>query len=127
MLIFDTNKIGALKEFLYSSCIHDAKLEIVEYEAGKNELIIKVFNSIDKVKMSLTFCDVEIAFAIKGKDHGNGDTILSLTVEDDLSYLQKYIKRCDASIVSSLYILFQMFSGTELHIVSRWLMVEITK
>lgn len=124
---FNKNKAKELRQFLYNSCIHDAKLESIRYKYGADCLEIKAFNPIFNVKINLTFCDVEIVLAIRNSDSGNRETIISLTVEDDLSYLQNYIQKYSGSMEDSLYLLFQMFSGDELHIVSKEVIIEIAR
>lgn len=123
---FDKNNTKELKEFLYNSCVHDAKFENLGYIYGKDSIIIELFHSFFNVKIQLFFHDIEITLAIKGKEHGSRETILSLTVEEDFSYLQNYIPNHCEGLEDSLYLLFQMFSGDELHIVSKEVIVEIT-
>ena len=53
-------------------------------------------------------------------------TILSLTVEENFSYLQRHIQNYRESMDDFLYLLFQMFSGDEWHIVSGEVTVEVT-
>ena len=77
--------------------------------------------------MNLIFRNVEIALAVKGKEYGSSETILSLTAEEDFTYLKKYLSDCDESVDSNLYLLFQMFSGDELHIVSKEVIIEIAE
>ena len=124
---FDKNNTKQLKEYLYNSCVHDAKFENVGYKCEEDSIIIELFHSFFNVKIELLFHNIEIALAIKGKENGSRETILSLTVEDDFSYLQNYIPIHWEGVEDSLYLLFQMFSGDELHIVSKEVIVEITR
>lgn len=124
---FDKNKIKEIKDCLYNSCVHDAKLENVEYKCGEDTIKIELFNPIFHVKVNLTFHNIGIALAIKGHEYGSRETILSLTVEEDFSYLQNYLPNHSDGLEDSLYLLFQMFSGDELHIVSREVSVEIVR
>ncbi len=124
---FDKNKIKEIKNFLYNSCVHDAKLEKVGYKCGEDTIKIELFNPIYDIKINLTFRNIGIALAIKGNEHGDRETIISLTVEEDFSYLQNYLPKYSEGIEDSLYLLFQMFSGDELHIVSREVSIEIIK
>lgn len=124
---FDKCHIKELQEILYYSHIHDAKLESVRYERREDRLIVETFNPIFNVGLNLTFRDVVIALAINGNELGSRETIISLTVEEDYSYLQKYIQQYSKSLENSLYLLFQMFSGDELHIVSKEVNVEIVR
>lgn len=48
-------------------------------------------------------------------------------MEEDFTYLKKYLSDCDESVDSNLYLLFQMFSGDELHIVSKEVIIEIAE
>ena len=114
-----------LEEFLYNSYVHDAKLENVKYNCRENSIKNELFTSISEVKIDLTFLKLGIALTIKGDWSGNRETILSLTVEEDFSYLQNYLLKHREYMEDSLYLLFQMFSGDELHIVSKEVIIEI--
>ena len=124
---FDKNNIGELKEFIYNSCPHDATVENVKCSCKGNSIEIELYNTFFNVGMNLIFRNVEIALAVKGKEYGSSETILSLTVEEDFTYLKKYLSDCDESVDSNLYLLFQMFSGDELHIVSKEVIIEIAE
>lgn len=123
---FDKNNAEQLKEFLYSSCVHDAKLENIRYDYEENIIKVNLFNSIFKVKIDLTFYDIGISLAIKGENFGNRETIISLTIEEDFSYLPIDFSKYTGLDETSIYLLFQMFSGDELHIVSKEVIIEIT-
>ena len=125
MLKFDKSKTQELKDFLYNSYIHDAGLEIIRYECGENRLKVETFNPIFNVKINLTFHDVRTVFAIRGNDSGSSETIVSLTAEEDFSYLHNCFPKHCKSIQDSIYLLFQTFSGDEFHIVSREVFIEV--
>ncbi len=134
MPIFDKNKIKELKDFLYNSCFHDAKLESFAHKSGEDTIEIELFNPIYNEKITLAFYNIEIVLAIKGKAYGSRETmisshetIISLTAEDNFAYLQNYLPNQSEGIEESLYILFQMFSGDELHIVASEVCVEFVK
>ena len=124
---FDRNNIKELKEFLYNSYNHDAKLENINYEGRGDGIKIELFNPIFDVKIDLTFLNIEIVFAVKGDWIGSRETVLSLTVEEDFSYLQHFLLKRSEYMEDSLYLLFQMFSGDELHIVAKEVIVEIVE
>lgn len=121
---FDKCNIKELEEFIYYSYIHDAKLTSVKYDADGNILRIEASNPIFNAKIDLTFHDVSVVFAISGNEPGSSDTIISLTAEEDFSYLHNYLKQYNNNLRDSLYLLFQMLSGGELHIVSRSVTAE---
>lgn len=124
---YTKSNVEELKAFLYDSYVHDANLENVEYSCKEDKIKIELFNPIFDVKIDLTFLNIGIALSIKGDWPGNRATIISLTVEEDFSYLQNYLLKSSEYTEDSLYLLFQMFSGDELHIVSREVIVEIIR
>ena len=126
MLRYDKNNADELKALLYNSCVHDAKLENAEHDFREDSIKIKLFNPIYGVEINFTFLNIEIALTTKGDWQGERATIVSLTVEEDLSYLQKCLPK-HGEYMDSLYLLFQTFSGSELHIVSKEVMVEIVE
>lgn len=124
---YTKSNVEELKAFLYDSYVHDANLGNVEYSCKEDSIKIELFNPIFDVKIDLTFLNIGIALSIKGDWSENRATIISLTVEEDFSYLQNYLLKSSEYTEDSLYLLFQMFSGDELHIVSREVIVEIIR
>lgn len=124
---FDKSNTDDLKIFLFNSCIQDAKLEGVSYESGEGCLKIRIYNPIFSTKLELTFCEVGSVLAIRGNEFENREKIISLTVEEDYSYLKNWLPDCDEKNKDSIYLMFQMFSGDELHIVSRNVVFEIVE
>ena len=122
---YSKNNIKELKKFLYNSYVHDAKLENIKYDCKEDSIKIELFNSIYDVKIALTFLNIRFSLTIKGEWSEDHETIISLSVEEDFSYLQNYFLMHREFTEDSLYLLFQMFSGDELHIVSKELIVEI--
>ena len=100
-------------------------MENGKYDCREDSIKIELYNPISDVRMNLTFLNIAIALKIKGEWSGNCETIISLTVEEDFSYLQNYLLKHSEYMEDSLYLLFQMFSGDELHIVSKEVIVEI--
>ena len=123
---YNKNNIKELKEYLYNSYVHDAKLKNIKYDCMEDRVEIELFNPIFDVKILLTFLNIGITFSVKGDWSGNRETISSLTAEEDFSYLQNYLIKHSEYMEDSLYLLFQMFSGDELHIVSKEVIIEIT-
>ena len=124
---FKKSNIVELKAFLYDSWGHDAEIESVNCDYGNESIEISLFNPFEGVKIDFTFHVVELALSIKGKWHGNRKETISITAETDFSYLEKYLPHYSEYNEDSLYLLFQMFSGDELHIVSKEITVEIIK
>lgn len=124
MPCFDKFQAKDLKDTLYHSYIHDARLESLKYSAMRKELSIEVYNPIFNIGLSFTFLDVGVMFAISSGEVQGREIIISLTVEDDATYLQQYIPEYSDNCENTLYLLFQMLSGDELHIVARAVVIE---
>ena len=122
---FATKNVKDLKDFLCNTCFHDAKLENIKYNYLSDNLTVEAFNPIFDCKLKLDFSGIETVFATKGNWlYGNSEEISSLTVEDDFSYIQKYIPEFNKSVNEFLYLVFQMFSGDEIHIVCKRIYVN---
>lgn len=63
----------------------------------------------------------------EGHELGRNDTILGLSVQEDLAQLRDYIRAPLENEAECLHLIFELFSGTELHIVAREAAVEITR
>ena len=124
---FEKNSIVELKSFLYNSWVHDAKIESVHCDYGNERLEISLFNSYASVKIDIIFHNVEFTLSVKGQWHGDREEIIGITAEDDFSYLEKYLPNHSEYHEDSLYLLFQMFSGDELHIISKEVMIACTE
>ena len=123
---YNKNSVKELKALLYNSYIHDANLENVEYNCKEDRIKIKLVNPIFGVQIDLIFLNIGLALVTKGDWPGDRTTVLSLTVEEDLSYLQNHqlLKQCKYT-KDDLYFLVQMFSGDELHIVYKEVIAEV--
>lgn len=122
---FEKSNAAELKRFLYNSCVHDARMENIVYRCGDDCMKIELLNPIFNTRLLLIFSDIEVVLAVKKKEYGSHETIISLSMEEDLSYLQNYFPKCTEYAEDNLYLLFQMFSGDELHIVSKEVTIEI--
>ena len=116
--------IQKLKEYLYYSQIHDSIIESVKYNIKDEKLDIKAAIPMNGEKIHIAFSDVLFFLTACGNGYGANDTILSLTVEDDLSYPEECMQTCGVDFDDSVYVLFQMFSGKEIHVVSRNVSIE---
>ena len=124
MTKFDIFQIEDLKNYLYHSYIHDAKIETLIYDRANKILKIEAFNSIHDIRIRFTFAEVKIMLSISGAEQGSTETIISLSVEEDYSYLQNCTKIGGDCLNGCLYLLFQTFSGDELHIASENVLIE---
>lgn len=121
---FDKSKIEELKNYLYYSNIHDAKIEKLRFDRERRNLDIEVVNPIHNVRINLTFNEVKVFLCINGNIPGCRETIISLTTEDDYTSFKNFTKICGDCFEDSLYLLFQLFSGDELHIVAKEVLIR---
>ena len=84
---YNKDNVKGLKELLYNSYVHDAELENAEFDFKEGSIKITLFNPIFGAKINFTFLNIETALTIKGDWQGERATIVSLTVEEDFSYL----------------------------------------
>ena len=122
---FNKKDADELKKVLYNSNVHDAKFKKIEYKHGEDLIKMELFNPIFNVAINIIFHNIGTVLAIKEGVYGDCETISSLTVEDDFSYLQNHMPKYNGSKEDCIYLLFQMFSGDELHIVSKEVIIEI--
>lgn len=123
MLHFDKSKTKELEDYLYRSAIHDAVFKSSQYNTEKRMLSVEVFNPIYNIEIHFVFCDVKIVLFIPKNEIGSGKTINSLTVEDCVN-MERLICDCNEKLGDALYLLFQMFSDDELHVVCEKLFIE---
>ena len=120
---FKKETIDELSAFLHDFYyVHDAKLETIKYE--NNSLQLGMFNSYYNKKMNMLFLDIEMIFAIKGNEIGGRDVILSLTVEQESLLIKSGAETSAHERDNALCLVFQMFSGDELHVFCNEIVVE---
>ena len=124
---YDKNNTNDLKVFLYNSYAHDAKIESVQYDYRQDRIKIELYNPIFDVKIDLFFLNIVVALKTKGDWSSNYETIYSLTLEEDFSYLQNFFLTHREYMEDTLYLLFTMFSGDELHILAKEVIVEVKR
>ena len=127
MQSFGKGNIKKIKELVYNSWAHDALLESFTYNGNGETAKIEFFNPIYKIKTTMIFSDIEVVLMTKGDWGGERETIISLSAEDDFSYLQAYLPKCNAYSEDSIYLLFQTASGDELHIAAKEVMIDVVK
>ena len=112
---FDISNVDELKKLVYNSYVHDAIIKCIKYEF--DALNIKCFNYMFNTEYTLSFKQIKFKLEKKGDWGGSKETIFSLTIED-ISSLEKEIIDCDLDLCNCIYVVIQMLSGDELHIVA---------
>lgn len=131
MTKFDKSKTEELKKFLYHIDSHDAEIMNSKYDIKNGIYYINLYNPIDKSAMHFIFYDVKIAMFFKdynrGLLFGDNEKIYSLSVEEDYSCFENNFNLSEGYYNGTLYLLFEMFSGDVLHIVSKEVSVDIQR
>lgn len=86
--------------------------------------MIRAVNSIYGECINFFFNEVNNILFVSGNEMGSRETIISLTVEEDCSYRSIFTNMCSDCLSNSIYLLFQMFSGDELHILSKNVLID---
>ena len=116
--------VPRLTTYIYCSNVHDAKIETMSYDIEKKIFMIRAVNSIYGEEINFFFNEVKNILFVSGNEMGNRETIISLTVEEDSSYRSLFTNMCSDCLSNSIYLLFQMFSGDELHILSKNVLID---
>ena len=124
---FNKTNVNELKDFIYYGFAHDALLEKFTFNGNGESARIEFFHPYFKIKTTMVFNDIEVVLVTKGNWGGERGSISSLTIEDDFSYLQTYLPTHSGYSEDSLYLLFQIFSGDELHIVAKEVIIGAVK
>ena len=123
MLRFNRENRDALKLFIYNSHIHDAEITETSYTHGDHSVMISAYNEYYGDRYSFTFRNVRL-FLITNAKPERGNVIISLTLEDDLTYLRERVPSSCRWGDTPLYLLFQMLSGDEFHILADEVLAE---
>ena len=124
---YDNSQIDDLKKYIYCSNVHDAKIETMSYDIEKKFFMIRAVNSIYGEEINFFFNEVNNILFVNGNGMGSHETIISLTVEEDCSYRSLFTNMCSDGLSNSIYLLFQMFCGDELHILSKNVLIDNVK
>lgn len=121
---FSLTEKEELKKYLYFSSIHDSIIEKVQYDNSKDMLTLRISNPIDGAYYQMTFTGIRIMLFINGYKWGNDNSISSLTVEENYEQIKSLCEPSINPLNKYLYLVFQMFSGNELHILLDELSIE---
>lgn len=100
--------------------IHDSVYRKNQYDKEKKEWEIELYNAICNVNICITFQGVCLVLTTDFDIWGTNNTISSLTLENDYTFLTPFLENADEiNKRECLYFLFQSFSGNEMHIVCK--------
>ena len=115
--IFNRLQIENLEKYIFNSYIHDAKILSFKYDIAEKIINIETLNENFAYKINFIFYNVKFFLSTSGHAYGSSETILSLTLEKNSAFLKDLMQICKHNVNDCIYLLFQLFSGDELHIV----------
>ncbi len=115
-----TNK-KELDNFLYYSKTHDGVFKQICYDPMQKQMEVSIKNDCWGGGLNITFVNIKRVLFVNDNKWGNNEEILSLTIEDDKELLKDYT---DFDMNNYIYLVFQMFSGNEIHILSEEVLAE---
>ena len=124
MIKFDKSQYNALRTFLLASYVHDAQIEKFNYDHDVGTLYICAMNHFYRKKYRFSFLGLKSILFVNNHQYGSYETINSLTVEDNTTLTESPVYISDDHHSQYLYLLFQLISGDEIHIVSREVIIE---
>ena len=127
MIRFDRSQYNALRTFLSASYVHDAQIEKFNYDHDVGALYVYATNHFYRRNYRFSFLSLKSILFVKNHQFGSYETINSLTVEDNTTLTESPIYIADNQHSQYLYLLFQLISGDEIHIVSREVIIEEEK
>ena len=120
MCKYEYSETDKLRECLSRHYCHDAEIISIMPDINRRYLELKLENNFFHEGIVLSFSGVAIALFVNSTDIGMGEdqSILSISVEEDISYLSSISNNIQAND-KLLYILIEMLSGSTLHIASK--------
>lgn len=118
MTSFSYDNKDSLVRFL--SCIetiHDGKIVQIGSDIRSKEWTVVIENEYTSSSIRILFKDVTVFISIGISKWGNDYSISSLTLEEPEETLMHMIEPEMIDINKSLYLVFQLFSGDEIHVI----------
>ena len=123
MFVFSINNINELKEYLYNSDFHDATVLDVHYNLFEKSM--KIIIETSNKNYNLSFMQIQLLLYVQKEELSNYDSIYSISVEDYPNDLNGLRKDLVYDIDNCICLLFQMFSGVEVYVLSNTFTIEI--
>ena len=124
MIKFDKSQYNALRTFLLASYVHDAQIEEFNYDHDVGTLYICAMNHFYRKNYRFSFLGLKSILYVNNHQYGSYETINSLSVEDNTTLAESPVYISGDQHNQYLYLLFQLISGDEIHIVSREVIIE---
>ena len=117
MPIFDSTNKNNLKEYLTVINTHDARFARFDFQKKENTLFIQTTNPVWGGQLSFEFQKVSAIHFTAGAEIGDPDEIIGVTIEDSCPSAKTVPE-------NTLCLLFELFSGDEIYIVSKRIVIQ---
>ena len=124
MIRFNRSQRKELTRYLYSSYVHDARVDDIVFNPNNSQLNIRIENPFYKSVYCFSFLNVKAVLFANNHHFSGSDTINSITIEDDSTLSASSVRIVDDQCEQYLYLLLQMISGDEIHIMCGELFIE---
>ncbi len=123
MYIFDKSQQNALRSYLNNCYIHDADICSFQHNKDNNTLSIRMENSLFNQDITIILSEVKLFYTASEPISNSRDSVFSLTVEDEKT---ADVWNREDNKNMCIYLLIQMLSGLEIHILAQTVKVNCT-
>lgn len=109
-----------MRDYLYKSAVHDSHFKDIVYDPLQHIVKVVLFNPILGKTITINFLKVKLLLSISDNKWGADQSISSLTLEsiEQASVTFPMVNKRD--LERNVYLLFQLFSGNEIHIIAEY-------
>ena len=123
---FSNSNRNEFENWLSLGYVHDSIVTEYFYEIKSKTLHITLVNAHSNTKMDFNFEDIRFLSIINKNEFGNSEEVLVGVLENDYSFLEDKLNVKESSYIeNSLYLVFQMFSMDELHILFESVLLDV--
>lgn len=114
-----------IMSYLFNIPIHDSSFKEISYDKENKRIFIILENKYSNNRINIVFTGVKILFSFDSDSWGTNETVSSLTLETDFSIFKTLIGQYQINVDNEIYLMFQMFSGNEIHIICKEVSFEL--
>lgn len=118
---YDILKLHELRDYLYKSAVHDSQFKDIVYDPSHHIVKVVLFSPMLNETITINFINVRLLLSISDDKWGTDQSISSLTIEDVEQATVTFPNVNKRDIERDIYLLFQLFSGNEIHIIAEYI------
>ena len=118
MKVFNSMNRQELDEYLFHSYVHDSRIQTIEVDIPNRTIKIVLLNKYDCIGYAFWFIGVSAVYGFEGDWIGEKDMVNCVSLDDRIS-TESFRRLLHKEILEDEYhFTFELFSGSEIHIVS---------